>query len=214
MKVKELEQTVGGLSKPSKMPGFAYGIPAWECKIGSLLRKIKGSVCCGCYALKGMYVFPVVKAAQVRRLESISDSKWVKNMSALLTFKYRNKTGIDRVFRWHDAGDLQSVAHLEKIVQVAKNIPDLSFWLPTRERAMLKEYISTGKKFPANLTVRVSEAMIGRSPSLSDTILDTVASAVDAGKGFQCKAPSQNGECLTCRACWDKTVPLVDYHKH
>jgi hypothetical protein len=34
MTTKEALQLVGGLSKPSKMPGWAYGIPAKECKTG------------------------------------------------------------------------------------------------------------------------------------------------------------------------------------
>jgi hypothetical protein len=34
MKTIEALKIVGGLSKPSKMPGWAYGIPAAECKTG------------------------------------------------------------------------------------------------------------------------------------------------------------------------------------
>ena len=45
MKAKELDQLTGTLSKPSKMPGWAYGIPAKECKVGSKLAKIPGTVC-------------------------------------------------------------------------------------------------------------------------------------------------------------------------
>ena len=35
MKVKEALEITGSLSKPSKMPGWAYGLPAKECKTGS-----------------------------------------------------------------------------------------------------------------------------------------------------------------------------------
>ena len=41
MKTSEAWDLVGGLSKPSKMPGWAYGIPAKECKTGSKLRLVK-----------------------------------------------------------------------------------------------------------------------------------------------------------------------------
>ena len=71
MKTSEALKIVGGLSKPSKMPGWAYGLPAKECKTGSKLRKVKDSVCYNCYALKGCYVFKVVQEVQYRRLESI-----------------------------------------------------------------------------------------------------------------------------------------------
>ena len=41
MKVNELDNITGTLSKPSKMPGWAYGIPAKECKVGSKLAKFQ-----------------------------------------------------------------------------------------------------------------------------------------------------------------------------
>ena len=71
MKTSEALKLVGGLSKPSKMPGWAYGLPAKECKTGSKLVKVAGSTCEGCYALKGCYVFKVVQEAQYRRLASL-----------------------------------------------------------------------------------------------------------------------------------------------
>jgi hypothetical protein len=43
MKSNEALKLVGGLSKPSKMPGWAYGIPAKECKTGKKLQNIEGS---------------------------------------------------------------------------------------------------------------------------------------------------------------------------
>ena len=38
MNTQEALKLVGGLSKPSKMPGWAYGIPAAECKTGGKLN--------------------------------------------------------------------------------------------------------------------------------------------------------------------------------
>ena len=65
MKVKEAKQKTGSLTRTSKMPGLSYSLPAWECKTGSKLRKIKGSVCASCYALKGNYTrYKAIKAAQ------------------------------------------------------------------------------------------------------------------------------------------------------
>jgi hypothetical protein len=42
MKTNEALKIVGGLSKPSKMPGWAYGIPAAECKTGKKLQECAG----------------------------------------------------------------------------------------------------------------------------------------------------------------------------
>jgi len=208
--IKELAARVGGLSTPSKMPGFAYGIPAWECKIGSTLRKRPGSVCSKCYALKGMYGFPIVKSAQVRRLEALSRSDWVENMIALLRAKYRNRKGRDRVFRWHDSGDIQSLGHLEKIVAIAKNLPSIKFWLPTKERRIVKDFLSRNS-FPANLVVRVSAPMIGQR---AKSLPGTHSSTVNFSGGRQCPARHQGGECKNCRACWDKRIPSVNYPQH
>ena len=208
---KELAARVGGLSNPSKMPGFAYGIPAQDCILGAILRQKKGSTCEKCYALKGMYSFPVVKNAQRRRMESISQPGWVADMTELLARKYKKRKKADRVFRWHDSGDLQSLEHLSKIVQIANNLPDIRFWLPTREQAMVREYFSQGNKFPRNLVVRVSAAMRGQKivPPAG-----TVASTVGANVGNACPAYRQGGKCLTCRACWDNSVESVDYPLH
>ena len=42
MKIKQLEKEIGTLSNPSKMPAYAWGISAKQCKVGSKLAKIKG----------------------------------------------------------------------------------------------------------------------------------------------------------------------------
>jgi len=127
MNTKEAWDIVGGLSKPSKMPGWAYGLPAKECKTGSKLRQVKGSTCYDCYALKGCYVFKVVQDAQYRRLASIKHPLWTGAMSLLINSKKSKE------FRWHDSGDVQDEDHLMKIFAVCKLTPETSHWMPTRE---------------------------------------------------------------------------------
>jgi uncharacterized membrane protein len=134
MKSNEALKLVGGLSKPSKMPGWAYGIPAKECKTGKKLQNIEGSTCYNCYALKGCYVFKVVQEAQYRRLGSIKHPYWVRAMVHLLQSKK------SKYFRWHDSGDVQDFKHLAKIFKVASLTPDVKHWMPTRE-AWVKPYL-------------------------------------------------------------------------
>ena len=97
----QLKLITGGLSKPSKMPGYSYNLPATKCITGSKLVKIPGSVCFGCYALKGRYRFPNVKDAMQRRLDSLTHPLWVQAMATSIL-----DTKIE-FFRWHDSGDLQ-----------------------------------------------------------------------------------------------------------
>ena len=65
MKVKGALKITDSFARTKKMPGLSYSLPAWECKTGSKLREIKGSVCASCYALKGNYTrYKAIKAAQ------------------------------------------------------------------------------------------------------------------------------------------------------
>jgi hypothetical protein len=146
MKTSEALKLVGGLSKPSKMPGWAYGLPAKECKTGSRLVKVKGSTCEGCYALKGCYVFKVVQEAQYRRLAAIRHELWTGAMALLINSKK------SKWFRWHDSGDVQDEAHLMKIFAVCRLTPTVKHWMPTRE-AWVKHFLPLA---PANLTIRFS----------------------------------------------------------
>ena len=200
MKTNEALNLVGGLSKPSKMPGFAYGIPAKECKTGAKLQQVKGSTCYNCYALKGCYMFPVVQAAQYKRLDSIKHPAWIKAMAMLINSK---KT---KFFRWHDSGDVQSVKHLAKIFEVCRRSPDVQHWMPTRE-AWVKPYLS---RAPKNLVIRFSMPMVDQEAAESWPHTSTVVS----GPGRTCPAPDQDNACGSCRACWDPSVRNVAYGKH
>ena len=199
MNTKEAWQLVGGLSKPSKMPGWSIGIPAKECKTGSKLVNVKGSVCEGCYALKGCYVFKVVQAAQYKRLEAIKDPNWVTAMATLINSKKPD------VFRWHDSGDVQDVQHLEKIFEVCRLTPGKRHWMPTRE-AWIKDHMEAA---PANLVVRFSSPMVDQGPVKSWANTSTVST-----KSRTCPAPDNNNECGSCRACWDPLVKNIEYGKH
>jgi len=199
MTTKELLQLVGGLSKPSKMPGWAYGIPAKECKTGSKLQKVEGSTCYNCYALKGCYVFKVVQEAQYRRLRSIKHPGWVRAMTQLLQSKK------SKFFRWHDSGDVQDLKHLAKIFEVARRTPDVQHWMPTRE-AWVKPYL---KYAPSNLVIRFSMPMVDQPAAESWPHTSTVVTT-----GRTCPAPDQDNACGDCRACWDPNVRNVAYGQH
>lgn len=203
--VKEAEAVVGGLSNPSKMPGYAYSLPATRCKVGSELAKIPGSVCSDCYALKGRYRFPNVQAAQERRYQALSSEHWVDAMVFLM---HKRKI---KWFRWHDSGDLQNMEHLLKIVEVAVKCPSTKFWVPTRENALVSKYISTFGDFPDNLVVRVSGAMIDGLQPLRFVNTSTVSSTHSE---VTCPAYTQGGKCGDCRMCWDRSVPNVTYPHH
>ncbi len=196
---KEARQITGGLSKPSKMPGPAYNLPAWACKTGAKLRKVKGSPCFGCYAFKGRYNFSNVQQALRRRLEALESPLWVDAMVTLIKGQ--------PWFRWHDSGDIQSEQHLKNIFEVCKLTPETSHWLPTQER----EYLKDPEAVPANLIIRLSGSKIdGPSPKA----WPWTSSVVTSSEARTCPAPEQGNSCGSCRACWDKSTSNVAYGKH
>lgn len=215
MKFVEALEVIGGLSNPSKMPWYSWSISAFNCKVGSKLRQIEGSICSKCYALKGNYRFKNVKVAHERRLKALDHPQFVEAFVIVLNeLRRRSKTGENR-FRWHDSGDLQDVEHLEKIVAIARQTPDVIHWLPTREFNIVIQYFRKhGKEsVPDNLTIRMSGVMVGETPKVS---MGLVASSVgvDDPSVHQCPAYTQGGKCLSCNNCWDKEKAVVNYPLH
>ena len=205
MNIKQSKKIIISLSKPAKMPGYAYGLPAWECKTGAKLVKVPGSVCAGCYALKGNYArYPEIKKSQYKRLASISRPEWVEAMAVVINSKAVAQHGY---FRWHDAGDIQSPEHLQKIFEVCKLTPSVKHWMPTREAQFLKDIDPA--QVPDNLIIRMSSHMIDQGPVTFWPHTSTVGSSTRT-----CPAPDQGGKCGSCRTCWNKEIPNIEYGKH
>ena len=192
------------LGKTSKMRGYSFGLDARNCITGSKLRKVKGSVCAKCYAMKGNFNFPSVRKNKETNLKHIESEYFVYVMTyQLQDIKY---------FRWFDSGDLPHIEALKKIVQIAQNTPKTKHWLPTREIKMIQEYLKNNK-FPKNLIVRVSAPMVDGPPPKGFKHTSTVHKD---GKphGFDCVSRFQNNQCLTCTACWDKRIKNISYKEH
>ena len=198
MKVNEALKITDSFTRTSKMPGLSYSLPAWECKTGSKLRKVKGSVCASCYALKGCYVFKVVQEAQYKRLKAIDHPDWVQAMATVIKRQ--------KFFRWHDAGDVQSPEHMQKILEVCRLTPNTKHWLPTQER----QFLPDPEQVPDNLVIRLSRSKIdGPVPAAWSH-----DSGVTTGEARTCPAPDQGGKCGSCRQCWNPEVKSVIYGKH
>jgi hypothetical protein len=206
--IKEALEFVGGLSSPSKMPCHSYGISAYRCDTGSKLVDVVGSTCADCYALKGFYGDwnTNLHKAHQKRYEAMQKSEWVSAMVFLITRKKMD------YFRWHDSGDLQSFQHLLNLVTIAEACPGTSFWLPTREKKYVNQYQKAFGDFPSNLVVRVSATMV--DDKAGDYANTSTVHQDKAPIGLACKAPEQDGKCMECRACWDKSVVNVSYAKH
>ena len=225
---------IGGLSYPSKMPCASYSLPAKACKVGSKLAKLPGTTCHGCYALKGFYMMPNVKAAMDRRLAIVSKAmdyqdnreQFVGAFSRVLNHKldhYRGHKYDPKFFRWHDSGDLQGVEHLELISLIASECPDIKFWLPTREVIMVHKYVETEDRVPNNLTIRISVPRVNQEvpnawlklhdhPNITFSGVHS-SPATLSPQYLECPAPRQDHKCQSCRQCWTG-VAAVSYQQH
>ena len=199
---KEARLITGGLSKPSKMPGPAFNLPASQCITGSKLVDVLNSTCSGCYALKGRYRFKNVQAALNRRLEKLHDPRWIESMVTLIKDQ--------PWFRWHDSGDVQSVQHLKNIFEVCKRTPGTSHWLPTREARFLS--LMDPDVVPKNLKIVLSDHM--NNQATAPSWWPYTSGVTTSHDQVTCPASRQGNKCLDCRKCWDRSVKRVIYGKH
>jgi hypothetical protein len=198
---------IGSLSRPSKMPGHAWGLHPRYCLTGSKLAGRANTPCAICYATRGHYQFPQVRAAQERRLLGwLHEPEWVQLMALRIAL-----LGEDH-FRWFDSGDLQDLAMLHDITRVAVLTPQVQHWLPTQERKL----VQAAGPLPGNLTVRISMPVLEYVPR-SGWLTQVPTSSV-GGSGQQgvhtCPSRSQGNRCQECRACWDPKVMHVRYLRH
>ena len=207
----------GTLSNPSKMPCHGYSIPASRCITGQKLAMVEGSVCEGCYALKNFYAMDSVQDALEFRFSTLNDPRWVDALVKLI--------GKSEFFRWHDSGDLQSVEHFSRIVEVCERTPATKHWLPTREYRFVMLFIQNGGVIPSNLVVRFSAHMRDAAPPSGYGLPTSTVHSSEPDSPFTilnmipatshyCPAGKQGNKCLSCRACWDATVANVSYHVH
>jgi len=205
--LKQATEIIGGFTVTSKMPTISYSISAKDCKTGSKLRKIKNSVCSDCYALKGNYVrySKNIEKAQNKRLKAITSKDWVNAMVYIM--KHQKQVVNSGLFRWHDSGDIQSMEHLQKIVDIAKSTPNIKHWLPTKESNIIKNFKGD---IPKNLIIRLSGSFInGKAPIYKNT--STVTTDKDKAT---CRSFENNGQCKDCRKCWDSSIQNISYLNH
>ena len=198
----------------SKMPCKSWSVTALACKVGSKLAQVPGSVCFDCYALKGFYRMSNVGETLHKRLDLMALPGWHKVM--IEKIRREEKSGF---FRWFDSGDVRDLRNLKDIVRIALALPDIRFWLPTKEYGIISEYWELYGPFPSNLTVRLSGYMVDKEgPRLLAENMGVTLSECHTKQPLEgaseCPAPSQGNKCADCRACWDKKTKVVSYRLH
>src|SRR4051812_19407617 len=168
-KIKVEGTNTAVLTVTSKMPGPSFSLPAGEACPNS-----HGSICGSCYATKGCYRYASTQTAQSARYTWVrsamktpeSREQWVRTMVLAIR---ASKT---EYFRGHDSGDFFNVAYVEAWTEVARRMPDVKFWFPTREyqaKASTDAFVVLNPRTAAlqalaalpNVTVRPSALEVG-----------------------------------------------------
>ncbi len=177
--------------------------PASKNADGSLV-----DACKGCYATTGNYNYPNVKAPRAHNREDWQRLEWVDDMVQALQDS--------RYFRWFDSGDMYTIGLAEKILEVMQRTPWVKHWLPTRMHKFPKfRGVLTEMQALDNVMVRFSSDSVtgqfidGLHGSVIVPTIDDVTPKMQA-----CNAYQHGGKCNGCRACWDKSVPLIAYPAH
>lgn len=198
------------VSKAGKMPCPSWSLQARETCPGSIDQKTKQilPVCKSCYATRGNYGFPDVKASRDHNREDWKRPEFVSDM-----VKFLNDY---RFFRWFDSGDVYCAPLAEKIYQIIQLTPWCNHWLPTKSYTIpkIRKVLDKIAALP-NVVVRFSSPSITGEfqPGLHGSTvykkntnppLDTVG----------CEAYTRQGKCGDCRACWSKDNKVIAYPYH
>lgn len=197
------------LSVTSKLDGIrSWSLQALDTCPGSLENGQLVDACKGCYATSGNYRYPNVKAPRIENQEDWKREAWVTDM----VFALSN----DRYFRWFDSGDVYAIGLAEKMLEVMTLTPWVSHWLPTRMHKFAKfESVLAKMQALSNVMVRPSsDSIVGEFMSGLHGSVIVPDDRVDPLMVKLCEAYKNGGKCNGCRACYDKTVPVIAYPAH
>ena len=230
MLVKEAKQIIGSLGNPSKMPGMSYGLPAgkaswfpefakklnlpippkYGCSMGGKFVSNPKTPCYKCYANeRGNYTYNDLKHGQLLRLNGTYHPLWAEAMIFMID---RYIDPADPYFRWLDSGDIPHMKFLWDILEIAKALPHVNFWLPTQERVKLLELV--GREIPDNLCIRVSNSLVDNHKNNYDCWDEVTSSSVSTTGDHTCPSEQFDNTCGDCRMCWDRQNEHTIYKIH
>lgn len=197
------------ISTTSKLDGIrSWSLQAIDTCPGSIASPgVLVDACQGCYATTGNYRYPNVKAPRLENREDWQRLEWVDDMVKALDK--------DRYFRWLDSGDLFALGLAEKVLEVMRRTPWVKHWLPTRMHKFPKfRRVLAEMQSLDNVMVRFSSDSV-RGEYIPGTHGSVIIPAHDTPTAAQvCHAYQNAGKCSGCRACWDKSVPVIAYPAH
>jgi len=183
--------------------------PSWAISQKSCSGAKGCEICENCYAKRGKFGMSVVQNALEKRYEWFQNSPDSEVINAIVAeIKHFGK----EYFRTHVSGDFQNVRAIRIWMKIAKQLPGVLFWFPTkayRVKAMLPALRELNAL--SNVVVRPSATEFNMDAPVIDG-LGNGATAYKKGKlpenHFDCP-----GSCENCRVCWNSDQKVA-YHYH
>lgn len=194
------------LSKPSKMPCLTWSLPARVTCPGSVVGGKVVDACDICYATQNRYKMSNVSAPRFHNMKDWKRGEWVDDMVRAIYGK--------DYFRFFDSGDIYCVELAKKIEAIVTECKTTRFWIPTRSWKIptIRNYLTRMASLP-NVVVRwSSDGIQGELVPGASHQSTIVQHPTDTW--HLCEAYLNKGKCGDCRACWDKSVPVVSYIAH
>ncbi len=132
------------LSYTSKMRCYSWDLPA------RLSCPVQSEVCAKCYGVRGNFLF---KESAFIRIENLKGLRAKGGLDLWKNwFKYELLNRGVQYFRFHSTGDLYSIDYYTTILAVCKELPKVSFWIPTHNYKVVAERLN----IPRNVCVSLS----------------------------------------------------------
>lgn len=208
------------LSRTTSMPGSSFSLPARQSCPGAFL--VPGSICAVCYADgRHRYRWTSVQHAQVARFQ------WTRAALAAGTFVPVLVGAIaarsEPYFRIHDSGDFFDPTYTLAWRDIARALPAVRFWAPTRSWARegtlrpdtdpLLEALRSLAALP-NVVIRPS-ALVLESPA--PCVAGLAAGSTVTADPLRVTCPKSRtvpAHCGPCRVCWEEPSLPVTHLRH
>jgi protein gp88 len=209
------------LSEARKMPCPSWSLPARRACPFSL--HTPGAICAACYADSGNYRrYPNVKRAQLVRYDWARDC--MRTAEGRELFVGTLSAGIlacrNEFFRVHDSGDLFSPIYTRCWGDIARRVPSVRLWIPTRShRALLTDSPMANYWREAFAHLNGASNVVCR-PSADDfndpapMVPGFAAGSTAVDEAPTCLAHTRRHRCGSCRRCWTDPRRAIAYRRH
>lgn len=220
------EQTAPLLTWTSTMEAWSWSLPAGPINAGGSCAPWSSgpdAVCACCYAMGGRYSFRKILSIQAVRFHWFKDALR-KDADGLAEF-LAHSIGLhacNGYFRIHDSGDFHNLAAVRCWTQVARALPAVRIWCPTRAhrlpgwRRALRELADAGVVVrPSALDTEQPPPTVANLAAGSAVYRGPIPSAVYSCPKLNGSDPDGHScEAQRCRTCWDSPDTPIGYRYH